>query len=639
VDPTEGWATGYEMTQNGNLPVVLHFDGQSWTRLAGPPGAAFCYHVAAVTRGEAWITGYDTSNLGTIYRYHAGSWTAWATPDGSDPFAVAMLNAAAGWVNTGAGTLLHWDGTQWLPTYTGRFANGLAAAGSQVWAVGAADTVLAQTDSGTWVQQRGGPTDRALYGVAVSGPDEAWAVGALGTMLHYTAGQWQAVSTPITQTLLDVQMVSPTEGYAVGDHIIAHWDGSHWNPMLTPAAILYAVAVPARGEGWAVGEQGALWHLRGGGWTPVSSPVIDRLSAIVMDSPQHGWIAGGHHSSGGAGAFPTILEYVQGQWLDRSPPIEGAIPHALALGNGNPAAWAVGEVEGGASPVLRLNAGQWSSDLAGPPDQFWSAAGEALGEVWAMGSTDAYHYTGGSWHSLTLPSNFLADTTLTHVALVPGRGGWAVGSAGKIFQYNPLSPGQRFYDVPTTDPFYSYIEYMAAHNIVSGYADNTFRPGNNISRGQLAKMVVIGLGWPLVTPTVPTFADVPPNQAFYTFIETAARHGVISGYTCGGLNEQCDAQFRPYARPANPVTRGQLAKIIVSAKGWTPLQPESATFRDVAASQVFYGFVERAVQQGLLSGYICGGGGEPCPGGYFRPGAGATRGQLSKILDLALTQP
>jgi hypothetical protein len=62
------------------------------------------------------------------------------------------------------------------------------------------------------------------------------------------------------------------------------------------------------------------------------------------------------------------------------------------------------------------------------------------------------------------------------------------------------------------------------------------------------------MGWAPVTPATPTFSDVPSSDAFYTFVETAYRHGVISGYGCGG---SC-LQFRPGAT----ATRGQGSKIV-----------------------------------------------------------------------------
>jgi N-acetylmuramoyl-L-alanine amidase len=174
---------------------------------------------------------------------------------------------------------------------------------------------------------------------------------------------------------------------------------------------------------------------------------------------------------------------------------------------------------------------------------------------------------------------------------------------------------------------------------VAGYSDNTFRPANNITRAQFTKLVTLGLGWTPVTPSTPTFADVPAGHPFYSFVEEAAAHGAVSGYTCGGPGEPCDGAHRPYFRPQADVTRGQIAKILTTARGWTPLTPSQPTFADVPAAHPFFGYVERAVAQGIISGYACGGPGEPCPGRYFRPGNPATRGQLSKILYLALTAP
>src|SRR5205823_12283900 len=96
---------------------------------------------------------------------------------------------------------------------------------------------------------------------------------------------------------------------------------------------------------------------------------------------------------------------------------------------------------------------------------------------------------------------------------------------------------------------------------------------------------------------------------------------------------------RPYFRPGNQVSRGQLCKIIVLAMGWTLECPSSGHFSDVAVGSVFYCFVETAYSHGLVSGYDCGAHGEPCPGYYFRPNNSATRGQISKIVYQAVTQP
>jgi len=122
------------------------------------------------------------------------------------------------------------------------------------------------------------------------------------------------------------------------------------------------------------------------------------------------------------------------------------------------------------------------------------------------------------------------------------------------FNYPLATPGTpSFIDVPTTDTFYVYIETAYRHNIVDGYNDGTFRPYNNVTRGQLCKITVIGAQWELIDPPTPTFSDVPRGSAFYNYIETAYCHRIIDGYN--------DGTFLPYTY----ATRAQISKIVCLA--------------------------------------------------------------------------
>jgi len=58
------------------------------------------------------------------------------------------------------------------------------------------------------------------------------------------------------------------------------------------------------------------------------------------------------------------------------------------------------------------------------------------------------------------------------------------------------------------------------------------------------------------------------------------------------------------------------------------------TFHDVPPTHTFYEFIERLTIRGYMTGYQCGGAGEPCINNrpYFRPQNNATRGQTSKIV-------
>jgi hypothetical protein len=183
-----------------------------------------------------------------------------------------------------------------------------------------------------------------------------------------------------------------------------------------------------------------------------------------------------------------------------------------------------------------------------------------------------------------------------------------------------------FTDVPAEYWAYGYIHWAACNNVVSGYADHTFRPDANATRAQIAKMAVLAAGLPLNTSGGPHFTDVPAGHPFYTFVESAYNAGLISGYTAagGGL------EFRPSA----VVTRGQLAKIIVKAAGLPLVHPSTATFQDVPPSYWAFAYIETAYTHNIIGGYDLPGGGRE-----FRPGANATRAQLSKMLFQAVVVP
>jgi hypothetical protein len=176
--------------------------------------------------------------------------------------------------------------------------------------------------------------------------------------------------------------------------------------------------------------------------------------------------------------------------------------------------------------------------------------------------------------------------------------------------------------------------------LVSGYTCGAgcaeFRPDADAIRGQLVKMVVLAAGFPLVVPPgAPHFADVAPGSVFYLFAEVAYDRGLIAGYNCGGPGEPCDPLNRPYFRPNNSITRGQVAKILTVARGWPPVSPPDPTFADVPPTHPFYPFVETVAARNVAGGYPCGGVGEPCDPQnrpYFRPYAYTTRAQLAKML-------
>ncbi len=234
---------------------------------------------------------------------------------------------------------------------------------------------------------------------------------------------------------------------------------------------------------------------------------------------------------------------------------------------------------------------------------------------------------------------------------------WTAGSAGKCKPGNEPTPTPTrtpgpchwcYIDVAISSPFYPYVTCLTVLGVVGGYPCGSvgepcvppddqpyFRPGNGVTRGQVAKIVAGAAGF-AEQPTGQTFADVPPTHTFYLWIEQMGGRGIINGYPCGGTGEPCDAAQRPYFRPAAPVTRGQLAKIAANAAGYAETIPvDQQTFADVLPGSSFWLYAERIALHDVISGYPCGGTGEPCDPvqrPYYRPAASVTRGQTAKIV-------
>jgi hypothetical protein len=183
----------------------------------------------------------------------------------------------------------------------------------------------------------------------------------------------------------------------------------------------------------------------------------------------------------------------------------------------------------------------------------------------------------------------------------------------------PVAPtcSLSFPDVPVQNTFYNAVNGLASLGAASGFRDGSFRPDMPVTRGQLAKMVVLAFGYPFVSPDASHFADVDRDNPFFAYIETAYAGGVVTGYV--------DGSFRPYAN----VTRAQVAKVVVLAAQLKLQNPAQPTFSDVAVGSTFYTYIETAYSQGLLSGYS---------DGSFRPSAPATRGQVARLVVMSLAE-
>ncbi len=104
----------------------------------------------------------------------------------------------------------------------------------------------------------------------------------------------------------------------------------------------------------------------------------------------------------------------------------------------------------------------------------------------------------------------------------------------------------------------TYLEYLSEKNIISGYPDGSFKPEQSINRAEALKIIfkTIEQNPPNTPNTLNTpFRDVPNNTWFTPYIRIAKEQNIISGYPDGSFKPGQDvnrAEFIKMAMKALP---------------------------------------------------------------------------------------
>jgi hypothetical protein len=98
-------------------------------------------------------------------------------------------------------------------------------------------------------------------------------------------------------------------------------------------------------------------------------------------------------------------------------------------------------------------------------------------------------------------------------------------------EFDPPTPAsQRFADVPSSNVFYSFIDRLGALGITSGCGGGNYCPNDAVLRQQMATFIVRALGeFSPPTPGSQRFNDVPSTNPFYNFIDRAAVLNITNG--------------------------------------------------------------------------------------------------------------
>jgi hypothetical protein len=752
------WAVGDQGPAGTYESLIQHWDGQSWSNVTSPISLTL-QGVVAIASDDAWAVGFNDSYGSTrTLHWNGTEWTLVPSPDvpghpnylyavdasgPNDVWAVGLANSRS--------LTMHWNGTAWtiipVPDPAGYALYDVSVlAPNDVWAVGKSgfNTYAIHWNGLVWTHvptPNPGTYANLLEGVVAISANDVWAVGSMangpvdyhGLLLHWDGTAWEHFPAPEFRGeraagadrpdtygihLHDVAAASSNEVWAVGrDYIssdtmsvILRWDGNSWSesPHPDPSRSinrLYGVTAVGPGEAWAVGT---FWQDGGSAYRALierygpacGSPTSTATPGGPTSTRTATQIAATHTATAPVTATLTL---VPGTATSTGTPVV-ASPTATACGNLTITGALTLQDPTQAGRLNTLTEASTCDDPRGCPgvidivprhydaytfvnnsnseacftvdltaeclDELLIHSSAYLGRFDPNDLCDNYLADVGpgvltnSEYSFTVPAGAQFVVVVNELApnlLCPSYTLELTGPACPV----PTTPVPTstsiiptltviptvetcqvtFSDVEEGSAFYDQIMCLSCMNLVGGYVDGTFRPNMSVTRGQLAKIVSNTAGFtragtgqqqqarPGARSSVQSYEDVPEGSTFHMYIEEMTGRGIIAGYPCGGPGEPCGAGNRPYFRPGANATRGQISKIVSNAAGLAN-NPTTQTFEDVPPTHTFYLWIERLAMHGMMSGYACGGVGEPCGATnrpYFRPQNNATRGQVSKI--------
>jgi hypothetical protein len=395
--------------------VILHWTGSDWTRLDLAAGGRLSA-IDLSSADEGWAVG-NRGSVQLFYHWNGTDWSLVPGPPGGRDYVydVDSLSATDAWA-AGLQMLAHWDGIAWSLVTN--------------------------------------PANRPLHAIDAVATDDVWAVGK-EVVLHWDGAAWSEVPTPLLplrsgeaplpipppppDVLYDLDMLSATDGWAVGTKAISpsegwllRWNGAAWVEAgnLPP---VYAVDVLSTDDVWAAGAE--LWHWVGGQWMTVTLPAAyNVVDSLDMVTPTEGWAVGGNG---------TILRWQTDRWQAVTGPAfsvnqwEGNVVALGAVAGSDYEGWAAGGGGWLTSDLKRVY--HWLGDEWQPVSMLTGGVVQAIDIVsandsWAIANESAFasesgwaaflHWDGGQWLTATQP---MPGVTLYGLDMLSATEGWAVG--------------------------------------------------------------------------------------------------------------------------------------------------------------------------------------------------------------------
>ncbi len=161
------------------------------------------------------------------------------------------------------------------------------------------------------------------------------------------------------------------------------------------------------------------------------------------------------------------------------------------------------------------------------------------------------------------------------------------------------------------------VDWAKCHGLISGFPDNTYRPDDDVNRGQVVSIIWVMMDSPSGSPAH-GFPDIPANVFYERGLRWAKAQTLVTGFPNGTY------------RPRDPVNHCQFTNMLWRLVG-SPTSYPDHPYTDVAANAFCRDAIDWAHAEGLWADILT--------GTTFAPKAGTTRAEVADVLSALASTP
>jgi hypothetical protein len=286
---------------------------------------------------------------------------------------------------------------------------------------------------GAWISPT--PQGNNLRSVWAVSADSVYAVGVMGSIIHYNGAEWEVMASQTTMDLNGVWGTSDTNMYAVGENgAILHWDGISWTLTSIGSSItdeLHGIWGLDENNIYAGGNSGNVIHYNGEKWRALDTGILSDIEVVGFWGTDASNIYAYTNDTG-------IWRFDGSQWSKVYQPVYGGIRFTSMWGPSADNLYATSQdvMQQGGIPILFHYDGNSWAPVDSQPEEMLDS--NHLNGVWGTSANDIYivgdgscifRFDGTEW-SLVIGN---AVPELTSIHGTAGDSIFTVGEFGVIY--------------------------------------------------------------------------------------------------------------------------------------------------------------------------------------------------------------